>query len=196
MAVVGTVMVAVVVEVTMGVVGDMVEGGEGVMTASNVGNLVTGPENALQVVGEVVEEAVIILVVEVQTDMVAAAVIATQEVAVIVMVAVVVVVAATVAVIAVIGMEVLIATVVATAMGVQGGGPVGMVEVVALTDTAVGGHPGMIVAITVIDRVHMIAQMEVAVPMVVRQDLHMMIVIEHLCVVFGNCVFRAAAAPL
>jgi hypothetical protein len=48
----------------------------------------------------------------------------------------------------------------------------------------------------VIDRVHMIAQMEVAVPMVVRQDLHMMIAIEHLCVVFGNCVFRAAAAPL
>jgi hypothetical protein len=189
-------MVAVVVEVTTGVVGDMVEGGEGVMTASNVGSLVTGPENALQVVGEVVEEAVIILVVEVQTDMVAAAVIATQEVAVIVMVAVVVAVAATVAVIAAIGMEVLIATVVATAMGVQGGGPVGMVEVVALTDTAVGGHPGMIVAITVIDRVHMIAQMEVAVQMVVQQDRHMMIAIEHLCVVFGNCVFRAAAAPL
>jgi hypothetical protein len=189
-------MVAVVVEVTTGVVGDMVEVGEGVMTASNVASLVIGPENALQVVGEVVEEAVIILVVEVQTDMVAAAVIATQEVAVIVMVAVVVAVAATVAVIAVIGMEVLIATVVATAMGVQGAGPVGMVEVVALTDTAVGGHPGMIVAITVIDPVHMIAQMEVAVPMVVQQDLRMMIAIEHLCVVFGNCVFRAAAAPL
>jgi hypothetical protein len=48
----------------------------------------------------------------------------------------------------------------------------------------------------VIDRVHMIAQMEVAVPTVVQQDLHMMIAIEHLCVVFGNCVFRAAAAPL
>jgi hypothetical protein len=189
-------MVAVVVEVTMGVVGDMVEVVEGVMTASNVGSLVTGPENALQVAGEVVEEAVIILVVEVQTDMVAAAVIATQEVAVIVMVAVVVAVAATVAVIAVKGMEVLIATVVVTAMGVQGGGPVGMVEVVALTDTAVGGHPGMRVAITVIGRVHMIAQMEVAVPMVVQQDLHMMIAIEHLCVVFGNCVFRAAVAPL
>jgi hypothetical protein len=52
------------------------------------------------------------------------------------------------------------------------------------------------VAITVIDRVHMIAQMEVAVQMVVQQDRHMMIAIEHLCVVFGNCVFRAAAAPL
>lgn len=191
------VVAAVVVEVTMGVVGAMGEEvEEGVVIALNVGSLVIGPENVLPVVGEVVVGAVIILAAEVLTDMVAAVAIATQEVAVIGMVAVVVAVAVTVAVTAVTGMQVLIVTVVVIAMGAQVGDLVVMVEVVVevvgVTAIAVEGHPDMTVAITATDQVHMIAQMV----LMVADDLHMKIAIEHQSVVFGNCGFGAAAAYL